>query len=61
LYNEIVQSGREIVTISSNVALNILDGRSQFNFQSGNYSNIDDNILNEYILKTQNLSEVQNV
>jgi len=61
LYNEIVQSGREIVMISSNTALNILDGRSQFNFQSGNYSNIDDDILNEYILKTQNLSEVQNV
>lgn len=61
LYNEIVQSGREIVMISSNAALNILDGRSQFNFQSGNYSNIDDDILNEYILKTQKLSEVPNV
>lgn len=58
LYNEIVKSGRKIPMITSNTTLNILDGRSQFNFQSGNYSNIDDNTLNEYILKTQNLSEV---
>lgn len=61
LYNEIVQNGQEISRISRNEALSILNGRSQFNFQSGNYSNIDDDKLNEYILKTQNLSEVHNV
>ncbi len=60
LYNEIIESGREIAMISSNTDLNILNGRSQFNFQSGNYSNMDADKLNEYILKTQNLSEVSN-
>lgn len=60
LYYEIIKSGRTIVPISSNKGLNVMDGRSQFNFQSGNYSDIDDNNLNEYILRTQNLSEVRN-
>lgn len=60
LYDEIIKSGREISMISSNTALNIQNGRSQFNFHSGNYSQIDDNILNEYIIKTQKLSEVSN-
>lgn len=57
LYKEIIDSGRTIIPISSNENLNIIEGRSQFNFQSGNYSNIDDDCLNDYIIKTQNLSE----
>lgn len=61
LYNEIVESGREIPSMLSNNELNVVNGRSQFNFQSGNYSEIEDNLLNEYILKTQNLSKVRNV
>lgn len=61
LYNEIIQSGREIPSIYSNEKLNMMNGRSQFNFQSGNYSEIATVILNEYILKTQNLTEVSNV
>lgn len=61
LYNELIESGCKISTISSNNALNIVNGRSQFNFQSGNYSDIEDSILNEYILKTQALSEMPNV
>ncbi len=61
LYNEIVQNGQEILSIKSNENLNIINGRSQFNFQSGNYSEIDDAVLDDYILKTQNISEVANV
>lgn len=61
LYNELIHSGREIDMIRSNTALNVLDKRSQFNFQSGNYSNIDSDNLNAYILKTQMLAEVYNV
>lgn len=60
LYNEIIQSGREIPNIYSNKKLNTMNGRSQFNFQSGNYSEIASITLDEYILKTQNLSEVSN-
>lgn len=60
LYKEIVESGHEIASISSNKNLNVLDGRAQFNFQSGNYSDIDDNKLDDYILKSQNYSEVTN-
>ncbi|MCL2254031.1 MAG: cobalamin-dependent protein [Lachnospiraceae bacterium] len=55
LYNEILQSGRKISSIKSNETLNVVSGRSQFNFHSGNYSEIDDNALDEYILKTQSL------
>lgn len=61
LYKEIIQSGRKINSIKNNQALNAVMGRSQFNFQSGNYSEIEDNLLNEYILRTQNLSEVSYV
>lgn len=56
LYNELLQRGNTIHTIKSNTALNVIEGRSQFNFQSGNYSNIADDLLNDFILKTQSLS-----
>ncbi len=58
LYNEIIESGRKIKSITRNDDLNIMSRRSQFNFQSGNYSSIEDSLLNDYILKTQGLSEV---
>jgi len=61
LYKEIIRSGRKMNPISSNDSLNVIDRRSQFNFQSGNYSDIEDYTLNQYILKTQALSEVPNV
>lgn len=56
LYNELLQRGNTILPIKSNTALNVVEGRSQFNFQSGNYSDIDDSLLNDFILKTQLLS-----
>lgn len=56
LYDELLQRGNTIHTIKSNTALNVIEGRSQFNFQSGNYSNIADDLLNDFILKTQSLS-----
>ena len=61
LYNEIIKNGREIGSIKGNDALNVVTGRSQFNFQSGNYSEIEDDVLNDYILRTQRLSEVLHV
>ena len=56
LYNVLLQKGNTIISVKSNTALNVIEGRSQFNFQSGNYSNIADSLLNEFILKTQLLS-----
>lgn len=57
LYNEIIQEGIEIENIKSNEVLNVIKGRSQFNFHSGNYSKIETDLLDKYILKTQRLSE----
>ncbi len=57
LYTEILESGRIINSIEANESINQLIGRSQFNFQSGNYSQADDETLNRYILKTQKLSD----
>ncbi len=56
LYTEILESGRIINVAEANDAINQFSGRSQFNFQSGNYSQADDETLNYYILKAQKLS-----
>jgi radical SAM superfamily enzyme YgiQ (UPF0313 family) len=61
LYNEIESRGISIGSMKSNEGLNAVIGRSQFNFHSGNYSNIEDEALRGYIQKTQNLSEVSYV
>jgi len=57
LYNEIVQDGKIIGKMRSSKSLNIIEGRSQFNFSSGNYSNIEDCVLENYIRKTQLLTK----
>lgn len=53
IYDELISSGKKILNIKSNEALNSLQKRSQFNFQSGNYSKMSDEILSDYIVKTQ--------
>ena len=40
-----------------NEAISLFNGRSQFNFDFGNYSMESDELLNEYIIKTQELTE----
>lgn len=57
LYDEIVNSGKEIGSIKHNEQLSIFSKRSQFNFHSGNFSNFSDEELNDFILRTQTLSE----
>ncbi|MPN64875.1 hypothetical protein SDC9_212653 [bioreactor metagenome] len=52
IYNELIQSGREIHTIVSNPNLADRKGRSQFDFESGNYSTVSQQVLEEYIKKT---------
>lgn len=55
LYNEIVEKYGNINPCRPNQQINQVVGRTQFNFTSGNYSTVDDEILNEYIEKTQKL------
>ncbi len=59
LYNEIVNGGGKIYSRNFNDSISLFEGRSQFNFDFGNYSEESDELLNEYIIKTQSLSEVQ--
>ncbi len=57
LYNEIVQSGIEIPNCFYNASVYTAEGRGQFNFSSGNYSKVSNEILEEYIIKTQKIME----
>lgn len=57
LYNEISEKGIVIPNCHYNSSIYTVQGRSQFNFCSGNYSKVPDEILEEYIVKTQKLME----
>ncbi len=56
LYNEIMQDTGIIQGCQFNDTISQFKGRSQFNFDFGNYSMESDEVLNEYILKTQRLT-----
>lgn len=55
LYNEILSKGGIIKDCSFNASISQFEGRSQFNFEFGNYSSESDELLNYYIIKTQKL------
>ena len=55
LYNEIMQDTGIIQNCQFNQSISQFQGRSQFNFSSGNYSMESTELLNEYIVKTQEL------
>lgn len=57
LYNEILEKGIDIPNCHYNSSIYTLQGRSQFNFCSGNYSGVPDEILEEYIMETQKIME----
>ena len=57
LYNEIMEKGIAIPNCHYNSSIYTVQGRSQFNFCSGNYSKVPDEILEEYIVKTQKIME----
>ena len=57
LYNEILKDGGIIHGCKFNESISRFEGRSQFNFDFGNYSMESDELLNEYIIKTQGLTE----
>ena len=56
LYNDIINSSGIIHECEFNSFISLFEGRSQFNFDFGNYSKESDNILNDYIIKTQELT-----
>lgn len=55
LYNEILSDGGIIKSCTFNDSISQFEGRSQFNFEFGNYSLESDELLNDYIVKTQKL------
>lgn len=57
LYNEIVKSTGIIHECEFNQSISKFEGRSQFNFDFGNYSKEKYEILNQYIIKTQELTK----
>lgn len=57
LYNEIVKSTGIIHECEFNQSISKFEGRSQFNFDFGNYSKEKNEILNQYIIKTQELTK----
>lgn len=59
LYNEIIETIGIIHSCKFNEIISQFEGRSQFNFEFGNYSLEPDNLLNDYIIKTQELTEVK--
>ena len=54
---EVIGSNTVVDPIVPNKELCDLVGRLQFNFHNGNYSEVDVNILNDYIYKTINLND----
>lgn len=57
LYNKIVKSTGIIHECEFNQSISKFEGRSQFNFDFGNYSKEKDEILSQYIIKTQELTK----
>lgn len=59
IYHDLEASGTplHVQTVEPNQALSNLVGRLQFNFHSGNYSKVDDNLLHDYIYRTINLND----
>lgn len=58
IYHDLEVQGKnmEVQNVSANEALSDLVGRMQFNFHSGNYSDVDYETLHDYIYRTINLN-----
>ncbi len=59
IYHDLEQKGYNLKVnqVQANQDLSGLVGRLQFNFHSGNYSKVDDNLLHHYIYRTINLND----
>lgn len=56
LYNRIIKKHINIKECSLNKDISVFEGRKQFNYQSGNYSNCTSEEINGFIIKTLNLN-----
>ena len=56
LYNRILKKYGNIPDCTLNEELNQFEGRTQFNYQSGNYSKCTEEQLDQYIIKTLKLN-----
>lgn len=56
LYNEIVSNVGKIQNCHFNDSISQFEGRAQFNFDFGNYSKESQDLLNKYIIKTQQIT-----
>lgn len=54
---EIKGENLKVQQVQPNQDLSALVGRLQFNFHSGNYSKVDDDVLHDYIYRTINLND----
>ncbi len=59
IYHDLEAKGNnlKVTQIQPNQDLSGLVGRLQFNFHSGNYSKVDENLLHDYIYRTINLND----
>lgn len=59
IYHDLEVKGNNLLVqaVQPNQDLSLLVGRLQFNFHSGNYSNVDDQVLHDYIYRTINLND----
>ena len=59
IYHNLEVKGNNLLVqaVQPNQDLSLLVGRLQFNFHSGNYSNVDDQVLHDYIYRTINLND----
>lgn len=61
IYYDLVKAGRkiEVERVEANKRLSHMVGRTHFNFHSGNYSNVDLDIVHDYIYRTSNLNSTE--
>ncbi|OSZ81950.1 hypothetical protein CAP35_01370 [Chitinophagaceae bacterium IBVUCB1] len=59
IYHDLEQEGTNlnVLNIAPNRLLSNLVGRQQFNFHSGNYSSVSNEVLHDYIYRTINLND----
>lgn len=59
IYHDLEIKGKNlsVTPVLPNQGLSALVGRLQFNFHSGNYSNVESNVLHDYIYRTINLND----
>ena len=59
IYHDLEQQGKNlsVLSVAPNEELSDLVGRLQFNFHSGNYSNVSNQAVHDYIYRTINLND----